>query len=249
MMTTEYYQAFVLSTRFPSADPYCWARKSADYIEGERLEVLEQHGPGDLLLTNPYMPNTTELRYKVGDELSDLFWFGGDITNWLGEDIAMVCTDALSVRLQRQLETTSSFAELQDRAVVHSREILLPHPDMAGESTTLAASPVYGLIWAVNNLSEALRVRQARESVELILPGEPDGELRQALGDYFNCLMYVAKDGLLMNAEDIIEFNMAKLEYRQAHGKAHDLQFQDWAWSRLPASEQMAMAACRGLTL
>ena len=159
-----------------------------------------------------------------------------------------MCTDVLSARLQRQLETTSSFAELQDRAVAHSREILLPHPDTEGEFVALADSPVYGLVWAVNNLSDALRDQQTRELGGLILPGDPDGELRHALGDYFNCLMYIAKDGLLMNVEDIIAFNMAKLEHRKTYGKENDLQFQDWALSRSSTRKHIAVVACHSLS-
>ena len=230
------YQNFVTGARFESEGD--WKNAYGDFIVGEAVEFLDQHGPGLLYLmpTREYLPPPDEaIRFGMADEAGDTLWFITDAAARWGFSLA----DATKTTLGDSGQSLADFANL--RAAAHGKAESMRVITKAGlelgdhlpdhlKYRTLADNPGYIMNRMCNRLVRLLKQDAAVPGPALASDLEPMTEdPQQAIGEYLLALTYTLDECLDIKIEDVARFNIAKLIHRQQHGKANDIHF-DSGW-------------------
>ncbi|MDB5161695.1 MAG: hypothetical protein JWM52_203 [Candidatus Saccharibacteria bacterium] len=233
------YQRFVVDSRFAQKGE-SWRSQTADYLVGEQLEFLTQHGHGFFLIMSDEMTEAMgfdrsqapdELRYGMADEMGDSLWFIFDAAEALGVSVPEAVATALKAHVPDTDAKVTSFADIESLALEHAREIeVLSKGNILGflkDKPSLKRSPDVVFHRFVARFSRALD-KQKFDGVggpvtAAMLDAIP--EFDQAIGDMMLAFAYIAKDRLGIPFEEVARFNMKKLQHRKIHGKENDIHF------------------------
>ncbi len=233
------YSEFVTSSRFAEESDADWRDKYAQFIEGEMLEFMVQHGNSSMLLYPDEMgvdrsTAPPELRFNMADEMGDSLWFSFDIAERAGLKI----NDCVKDSLQRfapdeDIPAITDFSDIESLAIKYADAIEFVNKRSFFEiediriATSLKDSPHYAMMRSVMRLSRSIAPARFDS-----IAGPPSAaslevmaELDLALGDYMLVLAYIAKQRLDIPFEDIAQFNKNKLRHRRIHGKENDIHF------------------------
>jgi len=236
-LSLDEYSHFVAHSRVKAARED-WQDEAADFITGEHIEFLTQHGPGALLLFPTgieisHGEDRDALRYHMADEMGDMLWFVTDVANRMNVRLQDVSCDSLSAQLGHEVQSPQTFADIQKLAIEHATDIsvpnklgmLFPEADKARRTTSLAQHPNYVLDRITHRLVRGPDQGKNDLSPPTATELEPIQDLSRSLGTYLLTVAFVAKDRLGIDLEDVARFNIAKLQNRAQYGKANDIHF------------------------
>lgn len=239
-MSPRDYEQIVVNTRFPEEPDVDWRNRTADFLIGEQLEFLMQHGSTLNLLLPEGFPQTPPqhsraLRLHAADELSDVLWFATDALLRMQSDITSASQASLA---EFTPETTQigTFDEIEAEVVDNAARIrirnkwgmYMPHEDSELTHSSLDINPGYLITRAFGRAIRSLQggkqdlAPPTASEMEAIQPEE------QAFGLLINAIAFVGRERLGIPLEVIAEFNAAKLENRSILGKQHDLDLDDY---------------------
>ena len=237
----ESLEGHVRGTRFQEeAIPDDWRGRSADYLQGELVEALFQHGNLPLYLMKSEMLEADERREllnNVPDEIGDQIWFIADAAERLDIDLRAAVearfhhhTDLL-VKFDGTLESMDTFSRL---AVW---QIYVPNKSGIGadrmtihNSSDIRENPTYVLSRLGQRIVRALDPDKFAEASgpPTVSDLEPVQSVEDAMADYLLAVGGISQTHLGTSFSEIVEFNRAKLENRAAHGRENDLSFEEW---------------------
>ena len=238
-LTLHNFKDFVVSSRFAEESDAEWREKYANFIEGEQLELLMQHGNGAMLLYADDMgidrsTAPDELKYHMADEIGDSLWFMFDIADRAGLTIEECVKKSLDRFVpETEVGAVKSFVALEALAIEHANDIKVTNkmgiygvPGVKHE-TSVEDHPFYVITRTASRLSRSLATQKfdSRGGPRTTASLEAVTELDQALGDYLLTLAYIATNRLGVPIEQVAKFNMEKLRHRRIHGKENDIQF------------------------
>lgn len=240
-LSLETYSISVAMSRFDDREDPNWKTTSADYLRGEFLEIMGQHGPGMLLMFPdgqpiPLLQDEIEpLIYKMADEMGDSLWFCFDIADKARIHLPGAVMQSIRKVSPGVAEPAATFKDIEAAAIKHASDIKvitkggLMFRDSLDEDQryrALRQNPSYLYNRALSRLIKSLHDEPA------VIPSatdlEPMAPLPDALGDYLLVSAYVARRSLGVGLEAVAQFNMDKLSHRQKYGKSQDLEFADW---------------------
>lgn len=240
------YQDFVASTRHDGSDED-WKLRSADYLNGEMIEALTQHGGADAIalfmpdrLMLDYDPSNTspEIRYAIADELGDSLWFTVDILNRIQSNISNACHEAFqsfNIDVDTPIHT---FADIQESVVsnadairyINKAGLIMGYDDVASTPdyfvTSIEQNPLLHITRSNRRLARSLE--DGKRDQAPYASGadfESLSDISTAAGQHLLSLAWLAHNRLGVTFNGIAAFNHAKLVHRRSYGKDKDIHF------------------------
>lgn len=244
----ESYQRFVSVVRNKNLGED-WRVKSAEYLSGEMVEALTQHGgleAARLFLPSSFIPDyqpndiTPEVRYAIADELGDSLWFTVDCLDRVQGKVTTACEQALEsfgVSVENPIHT---FSDLQQVVIKNADKIryinkaglMVGRDDIATAPdhfvTTLPQNPLLHLTRTNRRLARSLE--EGKKDIAPYASGadlEPVSHVPLAAGQHLLTIAWLAQERLGVSMNGIASFNVEKLLHRQIHGKENDIHFNE----------------------
>jgi hypothetical protein len=234
-LTFDDYQYLAAQTmRVPNgAYLNAWKQTYAEFISGEALEALGQHGPSALLmLPEEYAPNSwaevgPNLKQETMDELSDMLWFGFSAAQLAGLSGGEAVRHALRFHLGDTVPDITSFNQAQLIISEYADEIRISNKlsmyraETLGplSMTSLKANPFYWFTRSSTRVLRALGDERQVAGPPIMTDLEQVTALPLAIGDYLLMLGYISSERLGWNFEDMALYNFQKLSERELWGK------------------------------
>lgn len=220
-----------------------WKINSSEYLSGEVVEALTQHGGIEAIKL--FMPGynaedvSSDTKFAVADEFGDILWFTVDCLDRSGIGVTQAYTLALE-SFGATVGYGRTFNDIQQAAVeaedriryVNKAGLVMGYssPESAPEHfvATLPQNPLFHLTRTSRRLTRALEGGVMDEapyasSAEF----EPVADIALAAGQHLLTLAWVTERRLGVSLNGIALFNRDKLAHREAHGKKNDIHFDE----------------------
>lgn len=242
------YSDFVSNSRFQNMDKN-WKKNSADYLSGEFLETITQHGGAEAvvaLLPEALIPGyeptdiSQETRYAMADEIGDTLWFLVDALDRVDSSIATATTAAFKAHGIEVDGTIMGFEEIQRLALdnadvirhISKAGLLMGYTDITETperlTTSLRENPLVMLTRTTRRVTRSLEDGQHDVApYASAAEHEPVAELELAIGQHIITLAYILENRLGVTLNGVATFNRDKLVNRAAHGKQNDIHFDE----------------------
>lgn len=236
--TLAQYEQFIVSSRKDDiSENDNFGELYADFLQGEQIEFLMQHGSGALLLLPPEFgvqnhDSENELRFHMADEMGDILWFGAASVHMIGSTIAQSVGKAVTA-FGIPTNNYASFDDIESEALIHAGRITFPNkhgllfPDFpqSFKQTSLQDNPFYAFTRSIRRVTRMLQEGKHDQAPFSATELEQVQDPETALGTLFLTLAYISKAKLNIAVSDVAAFNTAKLQNRQLHGKENDIHF------------------------
>lgn len=243
---TDGYREFVKSMRTGDVEDD-WKDISVQYLNGEMLEALTQHGgPEAVVLFMPsdfiegFRPSdvSAETRYAIADELGDSLWFTVDVLDRTKSTVGTATKDALESFGIEVSDEPKTFNDIQHFAVENADQIryiskgglTMGYTDINSTPdhfiSTLPQNPLLHFTRTNRKLTRALE--DGKKDIAPYASGadfEPVSDIALAAGQHLLSIAWIAQARLGVSLDGIAAFNRDKLLHRKKHGKENDIHF------------------------